>query len=65
MAAGLCKAVVPNLVPGGLNQTQLIQIISSLAETPRPELGVSDKGEMQTVQWWGWGGGSRNVVGNH
>ncbi len=33
MAAGLCKAVVLNLVPGGLNQTHLIQIISSLAET--------------------------------
>ncbi len=28
-----------------------------LAETPRPELGVSDKGEMQTVQCWGGGGG--------
>ncbi len=51
-------AGVPNHVPGGpntacfpcpLNQTHLIQIISSLVETPRPELGVSDKGEMQNV----------------
>ncbi len=29
---------------------------------PRPELGVSDKGEMQNVQCWG---ASRNMVGNH
>ncbi len=27
-------------------QTHLIQIISSLVETPRPEMGLSDKREM-------------------
>jgi len=32
-----------------LDQTHLIQIISSLAETPRPEMGVSDKGDMQNI----------------
>ncbi len=44
------------------SQTHLIQIISSLVETPRPEMGVSEKGEMQNVHCWG---ASRNVVGNH
>ncbi len=41
---------------------QLIQLISSLVATPRPEMGVSGKGDMQNVQCWG---GSRNVFGNH
>ncbi len=50
------------MFPCHLNQTHLIQNISSLVETPRPELGVSDKGEMQNVQCWG---ASRNVIGNH
>ncbi len=36
-----------------LNQTHLIQIISSLVETPRPEMGLSDKGEMHNLQCWG------------
>ncbi len=63
--------MVPNLVPGGPSTLHvfhvtlikhLIRIISSLVETPRPELGVSDKGEIQTVQCWG---ASRNVDGNH
>lgn len=30
---------------------QLIQLISSLVETARPEVGVSDKGDIQNVQW--------------
>ncbi len=44
-----------------LYQSHLIQLISSLVATPRPEIGVSDKGDMQNVQCWG---GSRNVFGN-
>ncbi len=48
--------------PCHLNQTHLIQILSSLVVTPRPELGVSDKGEMQNVRCWR---ASRNVDGNH
>ncbi len=44
-----------------LYQSHLIQLISSLVATPRPEMGVSDKGDMQNVQCWG---GSRNVFGN-
>ncbi len=39
--------------PCHLNQTHLIQIISSIVETTRPELGVSDKEEMPNVQCWG------------
>ncbi len=39
--------------PCHLNQTHLIQIIISLVETPRSELGVSVKGEMQNVQCGG------------
>ncbi len=35
------------------NQTHLIQLISSLVETPRPEMGLSDKGDLQNVQRWG------------
>ncbi len=31
-------------------QTHLIQLISSLAETARPELGVFEKGDIQNVQ---------------
>ncbi len=31
-------------------QTHLIQLICSLVETARPELGVSDKGDIQNVQ---------------
>ncbi len=50
----------PKSFPCLLNQTHLIQIISSLVETPRPEMGVSDNGEMQNVQYWG---ASRNMVG--
>ncbi len=34
-------------------QWNMIQIISSLVETPRPELDVSDKGKMQKVHCWG------------
>ncbi len=41
--------------PCHLNQTHPIQIISSLVETLRPKLGVSDKGEMQNVPCWGGG----------
>uniref|UniRef100_A0A672LDT6 Sodium/nucleoside cotransporter 1-like n=1 Tax=Sinocyclocheilus grahami TaxID=75366 RepID=A0A672LDT6_SINGR len=40
----------------------LIQVISSLVETSRPETGVSEKGDMQNVQCWG---ASRTRVGNH
>ncbi len=31
-------------------QTHLIQLISSLIETARPELGVFDKGDIQNMQ---------------
>ncbi len=44
-----------------LYKSHLIQLISSLVATPRPEMGVSDKGDMQNVQCWG---GSRNVFEN-
>ncbi len=44
-----------------LYQSHLFQLISSLVATPRPEMGVSDKGDMQNVQCWG---GSRIVFGN-
>ncbi len=44
-----------------LYQSHLIQLISSLVATPRPEMGVPDKGDMQNVQCWG---GSRNVFRN-
>ncbi len=50
------------IFPCHLNQTHLIQIIISLVETPRPEMGVPDKGEMQNVQCCR---ASMNVVGNH
>ncbi len=64
------KAVVPNPGPDLeapwparfaclLNQTHLIQVISSLVEIPRPEIGMSEKGD---VQCWG---ASRTRVGNH
>ncbi len=33
--------------------THLIQLISSLVETARHDLGVSDKGEIQNVQGYG------------
>ncbi len=39
----------PHFVPL-LYQTHPIQLISSLVETARPELGVSDKGETQKMQ---------------
>lgn len=42
-------------------QTRLIEIISSLVEIPRPEMGVSDKEKLQNVQFWG----ARNMIGNH
>ncbi len=35
------------------NQTHLIQLMSSLEETPGREMGVSDKGDIQNVQCWG------------
>ncbi len=35
------------------NQIHLIQVISSLVEIPSPNMGVSDKGDMQNVQCWG------------
>lgn len=37
-------------------------VISSLVENPKPEMGLSDKGDMQNVQCWGH---SRNMVENH
>lgn len=45
-----------------LNQTHLIRTLSLLAETPRTESSVSEKGNMQNVQFWG---ASRTSVGNH
>lgn len=53
-----CRSVSLNHVPGGplalhiyLNQTCLIQIISS--ETDRPVMSVTDKGDIQNLQcWW-------------
>lgn len=45
-----------------LNQKHLIQVLSSLVETPGPEIGMSDKGAMQNVQCWG---DSMNMVENH
>ncbi len=44
------------------NQRHFIQLVSSLVETTRSEMGVSDKGDMLNVQCWG---GSRNMAGNH
>ncbi len=63
MVSHFCQwfRIQPAFFPCYLNQKHLIQIISSLVETPRPESGVSDKGEMQNVQCWGT---SRNMVGN-
>ncbi len=64
------RSGVPKHVPGAsptlhilhvLYQLHLIQLISSLVATPRPEMCVSDKRDMQNVQCWG---GSRNVFGN-
>ncbi len=44
------------------NQTHLIQLRSSLEETPGPEIGVSGKGDIQNVQCWGRPGpGLRNI----
>ncbi len=34
--------------------SHLIQLISSLVETARPEVGVSDKGDIQNVQCCGY-----------
>ncbi len=55
---GLFKAVVPNHVPAApptLHHVTLIKHtwFSSSVETPRLELGVSDKGEMQNMQGYG------------
>ncbi len=44
------------------NQTHLNQLISSLVETPGPEIYWSDKGDIQNVHCWC---ASRNRVGKH
>ncbi len=44
------------------NQTQLVQLMSSLEETPGCEMGVSDKGDIHNVQC---GGAPRNWVEKH
>ncbi len=45
-----CKHRCPAYFVSLSYQTHLIQLISSLVETARPELGVSDKGDIQNVQ---------------
>ncbi len=45
-----CKHRCPAYFVSLPYQTHLIQLISSLVETARPELGVSDKGDIQIVQ---------------
>uniref|UniRef100_A0A8C1SFH0 Ig-like domain-containing protein n=1 Tax=Cyprinus carpio TaxID=7962 RepID=A0A8C1SFH0_CYPCA len=42
--------------------THLIQLISSLGKTPRPQMCVSDKRDTKIVQCWGF---SRTRIGNH
>ncbi len=72
MARGSFRAVFPNSVPGGTptlhilqlfsNQTHLNQLISSLVETPGPEIYWSDKADIQNVHCCC---ASRNRVGKH
>lgn len=46
-----------------LNHTHLIQVIRSLAETPRPEISVLDEGDMENLQCcWGPGTGLGNTA---